>query len=210
MNPSKRTALVVIPLALLLALPALAQTRRSSPLPIGQPAPMRDHQMRNVDGRRVSIASAAGERGTLVIFTCNHCPWAQAWEGRMTSIGNEFAGRGVGVIAINSNDPTEYADDAFEPMQRRHREAGMRFAYVVDETSNVARAFGATRTPEVFLFDARGRLAYHGAIDDNPHQAEQVQQHYLRDALTAVVAGRAPATPTTRSIGCTIKFRGGH
>lgn len=201
-------AWMLIPFALLLAVPALAQTRRSSPLDIGASAPMRDHRMRNVDGSRVSIGGVAGDHGTLVIFTCNHCPWAQAWERRVTSIGNEFAGRGVGVIAINSNDPTEYPDDAFEPMQRRHRELGMRFPYVVDDTSNVARAFGATRTPEVFLFDRRGRLAYHGAVDDNAHQPEQVEHHYLRDALTAVVAGRAPSTPTTRSIGCTIKFRG--
>lgn len=186
---------------------AVAQSAGSSVLALGAQAPMRTHRMRNVDDRRVSIQSAAGERGTLVVFTCNHCPWAQAWEARVTEIGNTYLDRGVGVIAINPNDPEEYPEDGFEEMQRRHRAAGMRFPYVVDETSNVARRFGATRTPEVFLFDARGRLVYHGAVDDNAHQPDQVQRRHLRDALEAMLGGRAIANAETRSIGCSIKFR---
>jgi hypothetical protein len=202
-------------IAILLVLaPALASAQQepppamSAPLAIGARAPMRTHRMLGVDGRRVSIAQSAGRRGTLVIFTCNHCPWAQAWESRITELGNTYRGQGMGVIAINPNDPAEHADDGYEEMQRRHRAAGMQFAYVVDETSNVARAFGATRTPEVFLFDARGLLVYHGSVDDNAHEPAQVQNRYLRDALDALVAGRAIATPETRSLGCTIKFRG--
>ncbi|MGE0785750.1 MAG: thioredoxin family protein [Sandaracinaceae bacterium] len=179
----------------------------AEPIAIGTVIPMRDHRMLGVDGQRVSIGSVAGQRGTLVVFTCNHCPWAQAWESRIVALGNAARGRGVGVIAINSNDPSEHADDAYAPMQERSRTAGMQFPYVVDDTSNVARAFGATRTPEVFLFDGRGRLAYHGAVDDNAHEPASVQQHYLRDAIDALVAGRAITSATTRSIGCTIKFR---
>ena len=193
---------------LTLALTAFASgAHAQDALALGAQAPMRTHRMRNVDGQQVSIQSAAGERGTLVIFTCNHCPWAQAWEARITELGNAALGRGVGVFAINPNDPAEYPSDGFEEMQRRHREAGMRFPYVVDETSNVARRFGATRTPEVFLFDRRGRLVYHGAVDDNAHQPDQVQRRHLADALDALVAGRPIANAQTRSIGCSIKFR---
>jgi hypothetical protein len=163
--------------------------------------------MRNVDGQMKTIASASGERGTLVIFTCNHCPWAQAWESRIVELGNEYLGRGIGVIAINPNDPAQHAEDSFEEMQRRARAAGMRFPYVVDATSNVARAFGATKTPEAFLFDRRGRLVYHGAIDDNAHEPDEVEQRFLRDALAAVVAGEDVPRAETRAIGCSIKFR---
>ncbi|MBX3269881.1 MAG: thioredoxin family protein [Sandaracinaceae bacterium] len=182
-------------------------TAGASALALGERAPMRTHRMRGVDGQMASVASVAGRHGTLVIFTCNHCPWAQAWESRITELGNTYRDRGVGVIAINPNDPVQFPADGYEQMQRRAEAAGMRFPYVVDETSNVARAYGATRTPEVFLFDRRGRLVYHGAIDDNAHQPEQIQHHYLRDALEAVIAGRAIAEGETRFLGCSIKFR---
>lgn len=111
------------------------------------------------------------------------------------------------LVPAPATDWIDVDADSFEEMQRRSRAAGMQFPYVVDETSGVARAFGATRTPEVFLFDRGGRLVYHGAVDDNAHEPDAVQQHYLRDALAAVVAGRAPAQPETRSMGCTIKLR---
>jgi len=192
----------LLALTALLALPAGA-----SALDIGDRIPMRDTEMRSVDGHRVSIADVAGEHGTLVVFTCNHCPWARAWQARLVALGNRYRSRGVGVVAVNANDPAEHAEDAYGPMQRRAREAGMEFPYVVDETSDVARAFGATRTPEAFLFDAHGRLVYHGAVDDNAHEPDHVQRRYLRDALEAVVAGRRPDPAETRSMGCTIKFR---
>ena len=166
--------------------------------------------MRNVDGHELTIGSLAGRRGTLVVFTCNHCPWARAWESRLTELGNTYRGRGIGVIAINSNDPAEHAEDGFEQMQERSRTLGMQFPYVVDATSDVARAFGATRTPEAFLFDADRHLVYHGAIDDNAHEPDAVQHRYLHDALEALLHGRPIEPSTVRSMGCTIKFRGEH
>jgi glutathione peroxidase-family protein len=186
---------------------ARAQNRRSSPIAIGAQAPSQNVRMRNVDGNQLTIGGVRGERGTLVVFTCNHCPYARAWEARLTELGNRFRSRGIGVIAINSNDPAEHEEDGYEEMQARARTLGMQFPYVVDATSNVARSFGATRTPEVFLFNAEMRLVYHGAIDDNAYEADEVQARYLQDALTAIVEGRAIPTPTTRSVGCTIKFR---
>jgi peroxiredoxin len=184
-----------------------ANAQERAVLALGATAPSRTVRMKNVDGREITIDSVRGRRGTLVIFTCNHCPYAQRWESRIVTLGNRFREQGVGVIAVNPNDPTEYPSDAFEPMQARAREAGMQFPYVVDATSDVARAYGATRTPEAFLFDARWRLVYHGAIDDNASEPDQVQSRYLEDALTAVAAGRAPAVAQSRAVGCSIKFR---
>ena len=108
---------------------------------------------------------------------------------------------------VNSNDPAINPEDGFDVMQTRAEKFGFRFPYVVDATSDVARAFGATRTPEAFLFGADSRLAYHGTIDDNAKASEDVSQHYLRDALDAVVAGGELSVKTTKALGCGINFR---
>ncbi len=179
-------------------------------LPLGKPAPESAVKMKNaVDGKSksVSIADVSGKAGTLVIFTCDHCPFARGWEGRIVELGTAYLKKGVGVILINANDPSEHEEDGFAGMQARAKSANMQIPYVVDETSNVARAFGATVTPEAFLFDRHGKLAYHGAVDDNRKEPEKVQNHYLKDALDAVVAGKPPAQPETKSLGCSIKYR---
>jgi hypothetical protein len=176
-------------------------------LTVGEVAPSADVKMLNVDGRELSIAGVKGARGTLVVFTCNHCPYAKAWEQRLVSIGNTYREKGFGVIAVNSNDAEAYEDDSYLKMQKRAKEKGYAFPYVVDATSGVARAFGATRTPEVFLFDAGGTLVYHGAIDDNAEDAAKVTKTYLRDALDAVAAGSPVRVAETKAIGCSIKFR---
>ena len=163
--------------------------------------------MRNVDGRFLSIADVQGTKGTLVIFACNSCPWVKAWLDRLVDLGNAYREKDIGVIMINSNDPGVRKEDAYEVMQKRAQEKGMRFPYVVDATSDVARAFGATHTPEAFLFDAGGRLVYHGAVDDNARDPKAVKHPYLRDALEAVLNGKSVAVPVTKSIGCSIKFR---
>lgn len=192
---------------LALALAALMIPTAALALAIGDAVPMKETALHNVDGKDVTIAAVAGEKGTLVVFTCNHCPFAKAWEGRIVAVGNAARTRGVGVIAINSNDPKVAPDDGFESMQQRAREKGFQFPYAVDDTSNVARAFGATRTPEAFLFDASGKLVYHGAIDDNSEDAAAVQAHYLGDAIDALIAGKPLTVAETKALGCTIKFR---
>lgn len=176
-------------------------------LNIGETAPKRDVAMKGADGKSYTLGQVAGSKGTLVVFTCNHCPFAKAWEERIVAIGNSYPAKGVSVIAINSNDPAVAADDGYEGMQARAKERGMTFPYVMDETSGVARAFGASKTPEVFLFDAAGKLIYHGAIDDNSKEPEKVEQRYLHDALEATVAGRAVPVAETKALGCGIKFR---
>jgi peroxiredoxin len=189
-------------LAALAAAPALA-----SALAIGSKAPQADVKMKGVDGKEVSIEDVAGPAGTLVVFTCNHCPWAKAWESRIVELGNAYRQKGIGVIAINANDPKEYPVDGIDGMVERAKERDIQYPYVVDATSNVARAFGATRTPEAFLFDKDGRLVYHGSIDDNAQEPDKVDKRYLKDALDDVVVGRDVAVKETKSIGCSIKFR---
>lgn len=176
-------------------------------LELGAKAPKTDVEMKNVDGKMTSIAKVAGKKGTLVIFTCNSCPWVKAWQSRMVEIGNAYAKKGVGVIMINPNDPSQKAEDGFGEMVARAKKHGMTFPYAVDATSDIARAFGATRTPEAFLFDAKGSLVYRGAIDDNAHKPDEVAERYLADALDAVLAGRDVGMAETKALGCTIKFR---
>lgn len=175
-------------------------------LNLGDTAPSADVKMKNVDGKEFSIADVKGEKGTLVIFSCNHCPFAKAWEGRIAALGNEYRKKGIGVIQINSNNPA-VAGDTYESMQERAKARGLEFPYVVDATSDVARAFGAKVTPEAYLFDAAGKLVYHGAVDDNHASPENVKQPYLQEALKDLLAGKEIATKQTKAVGCGIKFR---
>lgn len=199
-----RSALLAIPVLVGLA---VSSAVGGGPLPIGATIPMLDVAMKNVDGKELNLKSVVQPEGTLVVFTCNHCPYAKRWESRIIELGNAYAAKGIGVVAINANDPVAYPDDSFEAMQVRAKEKGMEFPYVVDATSNVARAFGATKTPEAFLFDKNGKLVYHGAIDDNGEEPSKVENAYLKLALDAVLSGSAVAVKETKSIGCGIKFR---
>lgn len=176
-------------------------------LAIGSPIPLADAPMKSVDGHDVSIASVAGKKGTLVLFVCNHCPWVRMWQERFARIGNDAVKRGIGVIAVNSNDPEVFPGDAWAPMKGKAKSWGVKFPYVMDERSDVGRAFGATHTPEAFLFGADGRLVYHGAVDDNAHDARAVEHAWLRDAVDAVADGKAVPVAETKAMGCGIKLR---
>jgi hypothetical protein len=194
---------LLVPAALCL----LTNIAIAGPLAIGAKAPSSTVKMEGVDGSQHTITSAVGKLGTLVVFTCNHCPYVKAWEKRIAEIGAEAQRLGIGVILINSNDPAEYPEDNLDGMKARAKSLGLRFPYVVDSTSNVAREFGATKTPEVYLFDKSGSLAYQGAVDDNSSDANAVKQAYLKNAIAALAAGQAPAPATTKTVGCGIKFR---
>jgi peroxiredoxin len=199
--------LLLVPAAVALARGGAPMIDAPKSLAIGSPAPLNNVKMKSVDGKDVSIASVAGKNGTLVVFTCNHCPWARMWQTRVAAIGNAALERGIGVVAINSNDPAEYPEDDYAPMQTRAKDLGYKFPYVVDATSDVARAFGATRTPEAFVFDAKGRLVYHGTVDDNARDESAVKEAYLRDAVNAVASGKAVPVAETKAFGCGIKYR---
>jgi peroxiredoxin len=160
-----------------------------------------------VDDKRHALSDYAGRAAMAVIFSCNHCPYVRAWEDRMVQIQADYAGRGVQLVAISANDAAKYPDDSFPKMKERAKEKGFNFPYLYDETQAVARAYGAQRTPEVFLFDKGGLLRYHGAIDDNCDAPNAVQAHYLRNALDAVLADQAPQVTETSPVGCTIKWK---
>ncbi len=199
---------LMVSLAMVLALAVAGSGMvRADALALGGSAPKATTKMKNVDGKKVSIADVAGQKGTLVIFTCNACPYVKAWQDRIVDLGNSYLSQGVGAIAINSNDPSIVEEDAYDVMKDRAAKAKMGFPYVVDSGSEVAMAFGATRTPEVFLFDAKGQLVYHGTIDDNHKEAEKVTKTYLKDALAAVVEGKAVPLAETKAMGCSIKFK---
>ncbi|MBC8154337.1 MAG: thioredoxin family protein [Bacteroidetes bacterium] len=170
-----------------------------------------DFRLRNVDDRTLSLADYKAQKGVVVIFTCNHCPFSKAYEDRILALDRKFGPLGYPVLAIMPNDPTAYSDDSFENMKSRARDKAYSFPYAIDETQAVARAFGASRTPQVYVLkkEAGDRfvLEYTGAIDDNPQDAVGVQKRYVDDVVTALLAGR-PAVPTnTKAIGCGIKWK---
>ena len=158
-----------------------------------------------VDGRDHSLDDYHDAESLVLVQSCNHCPYVQAWEGRLIAIQQEYGDRGVRIVAISSNDVSSHPEDSFEQMAVRASEQGFNFDYLYDEDQSLARALGAERTPEVFVFDKDRRLVYHGAIDDNRDE-DGVTQQYLRDALDAVLAGEAPTTADTPAVGCTVKW----
>lgn len=174
-------------------------------LSIGSKAP--EFNLKGVDGKHYSLDSFAGKEALIIIFSCNHCPYVQAYEDRIIKIQEDYAGKGVAVIAINPNDDKGYPEDSFENMKRRAEEKGFNFPYLRDEDQSVAKAFDATHTPEIFLFDKERKLVFHGKIDDNWQEPDKVVNHYLRNALDELLAGKEISVPETFTIGCTIKWR---
>jgi peroxiredoxin len=164
-------------------------------------------ELPGVDGEAHSLADYADKEVVVLAFSCNHCPYVRAWEDRMIQIQADYADQGVQLLAINANDAQKYPDDSFPKMQERAQTKNFNFPYLHDESQEVARFYGAERTPEFFVFDSGGILKYHGALDDNYDDPQAVQHQYLRDALEAVLAGQAPAVMETPPVGCTIKWK---
>lgn len=174
-------------------------------LSIGDKAP--PFSLSSVDGSHVDLDSLSGASAVAVIFSCNHCPYVMAWEDRMVATQRDYADRGLKMVAINANDQIMYPEDSFEAMVERSAERDFNFPYLRDDSQDVPRAYGAERTPEIFLFDSELRLVYHGAIDDNYEEPAEVKAHYLRDAIEAVLDGKVPQVQETAPVGCTIKWR---
>lgn len=196
--------LTSLALAALLAAPALAQ---GDALEIGASLPLADRSMTATSGDATSFSQAMGGRGLAVIFWCNTCPWVKKYEQRVVDLAAEYQAAGVGFIAVNANDPVGYPEDNMDAMRQQASAGGYAFPYVADEGSEAARAFGASRTPQVFLFDAGGTLVYEGTVDDSPSDPAEVEEHYFRDALNQIIAGENVAVQKTRAFGCTIKFQ---
>lgn len=192
----------LIPVALL-----LISTIFGKELELGSSIPLVDTKMKDVSGKELSLSEVAGENGLVVIFSCNTCPWVVEWEDRYIELANTYAAKGINFIAVNSNEAYRKKGDSYKDMQERAKELGYTFYYALDEKARLARAFGATRTPHVFAFNADGKLVYRGAIDDNAKQPEKVEEPYLADALDASLAGEAIKVASTKALGCTIKFK---
>lgn len=175
----------------------------SGMVPLGTPCP--DFALPGVDGRtwkHTEFRSPA----LLVVFMCNHCPYVQAVDDRINVLAQDFQGR-CEVVAISANDAEHYPEDSFEAMGRRAEEKGYRFRYLYDGSQEVARAFGALCTPDFFLYGPDRRLAYRGRLDDNWKEPAKVKRQELRQAIEAVLAGRAPASVQKASMGCSIKWK---
>lgn len=190
---------------LVLALLAPAASAQEA-LPLGAQIPLDDRVMQNAAGEPTSLRQQVGPSGLAVVFWSTTCPWVRRNEARLLQLAAEFMPAGVGFVAINPNDPASSPEEGLPAMRAHMGQLRYPFPYVVDAGSEAARAFGATRTPQVFLFDRQGRLVYEGAIDDSPADAARVQAAYFRDALAAVVAGEPVRLARTRAFGCTIKF----
>jgi thiol-disulfide isomerase/thioredoxin len=158
------------------------------------------------DGKKYSLKSFADVPILVLVVSCNHCPYVQAYEDRMIAIQRDYKDRGVGFVAVNSNYDRDYPEDSYENMVKRAKEKGFNFPYIRDETQSLAKALSAVCTPEVFVFNRERKLVYHGRIDDNRDSAI-VTTHDLRNALDAITAGKKPAVTETRPFGCSVKWR---
>ncbi len=169
-----------------------------------------DFSLRNIDGNMVSLADYPKAKGYIVVFTCNHCPYAKLYEERIMALDAKYAAQGFPVIAINPNDPALEPDDSFEEMIKRAKEKNYSFPYLFDDGQKVFPQFGATRTPHTFVLSRKDDgvfVEYIGAIDNNMKNAEKADEKYVEMAVEALLKGEKPETTTTKAIGCTIKVK---
>lgn len=170
----------------------------------------KDIKLKNVDGKMVSLTDNKDAKGFIVIFTCNHCPFSQAYEDRIIDLHNKYASKGYPVIAINPNDEKIVPDDSYAEMVKRANEKKFPFAYLHDQSQFYAKEYGAARTPHVFVLVKNGKdlvVEYIGAIDDNTDDPSAVKNKYVDNAVDELIAGKKVSTNFTKAIGCTIKWR---
>ena len=165
-----------------------------------------DFKLKNVDGKMVSLADNKAAKGYIVVFTCNTCPYAKAYESRIVELNKKYAPQGFPVVAINPNDPSVAPGDSYAAMQTKK----YAFPYLLDETQQVAKTYGATRTPHLYVLARKGNdlvVSYIGAIDDNSEDATAVKTKYVENAMTEILGGKPATTSSTKAIGCTIKWK---
>jgi len=171
----------------------------------GANIPMAGTKMKSITGKEVSINDVKKKNGVLVVFSCNTCPYVKKYQARTVEMIAEASKKDIGVIFINSNEELRNTDDSYAAMQQYAKDHGYKnIDYVIDTKSVVADAFNANRTPECFLFDAGGKLVYHGAVDDNP-DAAGVKRKHLSMAMSELIDGKEVSIKETRSVGCMIK-----
>ncbi len=169
-----------------------------------------DFKLKNVDGKFVSLSDFANSKGVIVIFDCNTCPYSKAYNERISALHKKYAAQGYPVVAINANDPEVSPGDSFDEMVRVAKEKKYDFPYLIDETQTVARAFGATNTPHVFVVKRDGNkfsVAYIGAIDNNARNAQAADKKYVEEAVDALISNKPVPNAKTKAIGCGIKWK---
>ena len=197
----KKIFFVVWPLLLCVAF----TFRTSSPLPIGASLPNADKKMKDISGKEISFKDEANKNGLLVMFSCNTCPIVHRYQSRTIEVCKYAQQKQIGVILLNSNEGGRDDGDSYDDMKEYAKGQSYNWPYVVDDNSAMADAFGATRTPECFLFNADNKLIYHGAIDNNESSPDEVTRKHLMIAMDEMLGGKNVSVTTTRSVGCTIK-----
>lgn len=169
-----------------------------------------DFKLKNVDGKMVSLSDFKSSKGVIVIFDCNTCPFSQAYNTRIIELNDKYASKGFPVVAINPNDPQRSSGDSYEEMVSLAKEKKYKFPYLVDESQDVAKAFGATNTPHVFILKNEKqtfKVAYIGAIDDNARSASSVSRKYVEEAVESLLNNKPVTSAKTKAIGCGIKWK---
>ncbi|EAY29179.1 thioredoxin family protein [Microscilla marina] len=164
----------------------------------------------NNKGKKASFADFKDAKGFVLVFTCNHCPFSVAYEDRLIALDKKFKSKGYPVIAVNPNDPAQYPSDGYKAMVSRAKNKGFTFPYLLDPTSNVARAYKASRTPHVYILQKQGqkyKIVYVGAIDDSARDESKISEKYVETAIANLLKGKKPSKNYTRAIGCSIKMR---
>jgi peroxiredoxin len=169
-----------------------------------------DFKLKNTDGKMISMADMKDAKGFIIAFTCNHCPFSVAYEDRIIALHKKYASKGYPVVAINPNDEVTVPDDSYENMIVRAKEKNFPFVYLQDKTQEIAKAYGASRTPHIYIVTKKGNdfiVQYIGAIDDNTDDPAAVKTKYVENAMTEILAGKPVTVSTTKAIGCSVKYR---
>ena len=198
----KKIFLAALPVAII---GMMALTPVGDPLPLGSSIPSPEIKMKDISGKEISLKDAKTGKGLLVMFSCNTCPYVIKNQGRTNEAAKHALDNGIGVAILNSHEGKRDSDDSYEDMKAYGKEQGYKWYYLMDNNSALADAFGANRTPECFLFNAEGKLVYHGAIDDNPSDALAVGRKHLVTAIDEMKSGKDISVKESKSVGCTIK-----
>ncbi|MFT3822710.1 MAG: thioredoxin family protein [Chitinophagaceae bacterium] len=186
----------------------MAFTVINDPLPIGSSLPKAENTVKDISGKDITLKSAIRENGLLVIFSCNTCPVVKGYQERINEVCKTTIDKKIGVILLNPNEAYRSKGDSYDDMKAYAQKEKFTWFYAEDKDNVLADAFGATRTPEVFLFDKQGKLVYHGAIDDNPQDASGVKRKHLSEAENEMLTGKDVSVKESRSVGCSIKRKG--
>jgi glutathione peroxidase-family protein len=204
----KRTFIILTGLLVVVAALFMNAAKNANGYAIGDFA--RDFELKNVDGKTVSLKNYPNAKGFIVVFTCNTCPYAKHYEQRIINLDKNYKDKGFPVIAINPNDVSQQPGDSMDEMVKLASEKGYTFPYLRDDSQEITAAYGATKTPHIYLLSNQAgkyRVEYIGAIDDSPRDESGVKERYVEDAIAALLAGKKPKTTEVRAIGCTIKWK---